>query len=164
MALGVGLREAGNRRLIGLAELVHGLGLATCSGVVAVHRHAVLAHPRLAVHVAALEALLFAIGEDDPVVVLGMLEIVLRQHWVAGRLGIPGERHVFFGHVGWGAADFHVRSIGLVAARKRVLPFALLVVIVVVIVVAATSATVLLSLPHGLQFSLSCLRKFSSVR
>jgi len=64
--------------------------------VVAVH----LAARHTAVHpIAALRDLLIADGHDDAVVVLGMLQVVLGQHWVARCRRIAGERHVFLGDV-----------------------------------------------------------------
>jgi hypothetical protein len=92
-------------------------------------------------HVAAVLLQLLAIGHDDAAVVLGMLQIILRQHRVAGGLRIASERQIFLGDVRRGAADLHVRAVGFETARKRILALP--------IPVAATAA-ILLSLPHCL--------------
>jgi hypothetical protein len=46
-------------------------------------------------YVATLGDLLLAEGQDDAVIVLGVLEIVLSQNGIAARLGISRQRHVF---------------------------------------------------------------------
>jgi hypothetical protein len=95
--------------------------------------------------------LLLAIGEDDPVVVLGVLEIILSQDWISGRLRIARQGDVFLGDMRGIAADLHFRAVRLVAARQRVLAFSvMLTVAIVVVVMAAAAAPILLSLPHGL--------------
>ena len=98
----------------------------------------------IAVHALALRIELLAIGHDDAAVVLGMLQIVLRKHRIARRLGVARQSHVFLGDVGRSAPNFHVRAIGFEAARKRIVVAAALAVVVV----PATSAAILLSLPH----------------
>jgi hypothetical protein len=90
---------------------------------------------------------LLAVGHDDAIVVLSMLEIVLSQNRVTRRLGIPCQRHVFFGNVSGRAAQLHIRTVTLETPRQRVLAFALLIVLVI----AAAASAVLLSLPHGLR-------------
>jgi hypothetical protein len=92
-------------------------------------------------HVAALLLQLLAIGHDDAAVVLGVLQIVLGEHRIAGRLRIASERQIFFGNMCRGATDLHIRAVGLETARKRILALP--------IPVAATAA-ILLSLPHCL--------------
>ena len=65
-----------------------------------------------AVHpVAALADLLVAEGHDDAVVVLGVLQIVLGQHRIAGGLRIARERHILLGDMRRRAADLHVRPV-----------------------------------------------------
>jgi hypothetical protein len=98
---------------------------------------------------AALAHLLLAVGHDDAIIMLGVLEIILRQNRVARRLGISRQRHVFLGNVGRCAAQLHIRAVTFEAPRQRILAFALL--IAVLIVIAAAASAVLLSLPHGLQ-------------
>ncbi len=101
--------------------------------------------------------LLLAIGHDDAVIVLGVLQIVLRQHGIAGRGSIAGERHVFFGYVHGGATHLYVGSIRLVAARERVLALALTTAMIamataaptVLMAAAIVAPVVLLSWPHG---------------
>ena len=85
---------------------------------------------------------LLAIGHDDADVMLGVLEIVFCEHRIAGRLSIARQGEILLGYMRRRAPDFHLRSIGLEAPRKRILAFA--------IVVAAAAATILLSLPHCL--------------
>jgi hypothetical protein len=84
---------------------------------------------------------LLAIGHDDADVVLGMLEIVLGQHRIAGGLSITRERKILLRYMRWRAPDLHLGTIGLEAPRKRVLALA---------IVATAAATILLSLPHWL--------------
>ena len=95
-------------------------------------------------HIAALLLDLLAIGHDDAAVVLGMLQIVLGEHRVAGRLRVAGERQIFLGDMRRGAADLHIRAVGFETARKRILALPIPVVVV------AASAAILLSLPHCL--------------
>jgi len=90
-------------------------------------------------HVAALRLQLLAIGHDDAAVVLGVLQIILRQHRIAGGLRIASERQIFLGDVRRGAPDLHIRAVGFETARKWILALP--------IPVAATAA-ILLSLPH----------------
>ena len=73
----------------------------------------------LAVAVGQLAGLLqlLAVGHDDARVVLGVLQIILCQHRVAGRLSIPRERKIFFGDMRGRAPDLHIRSVGFEAAR-----------------------------------------------
>ena len=75
----------------------------------------------VAVHIVALLLQLLAIGHDDADVVLGVLQIVLGEHRVAGRLRIASERQIFLGDMRRRAPDFHIRAIGFETARKRIL-------------------------------------------
>jgi hypothetical protein len=93
-------------------------------------------------HVAALLLQLLAIGHDDAAVVLGVLQIVLREHRVAGGLRVASERKIFLGDMCRGTADLHIRTVGFETARKRILALPIPVV--------AASAAILLSLPHCL--------------
>ena len=88
---------------------------------------------------------LLTIGHDDAVVVLRMLQIVLRQHMIAGGLRVTRKRHVFLGDMRRRAANFYVRAVGFETARKRIL---VLTIIVIIVVVASATAAILLSLPH----------------
>src|SRR5690606_38442952 len=54
------------------------------------------------------------------VVVLGMLQVVLAGHAVAGRLGVTGKLDVFLGDMQRRAADLHVRAVAFVGAGERV--------------------------------------------
>jgi hypothetical protein len=95
----------------------------------------------------SLTYLLFPVSHDDAVIVLRMLEIILCQDRIAGRLGVPGQRHVFLGNMSGGAAQLHIGTVALETPRQRVLAFALLIILIV----AAAASAVLLSLPHGLR-------------
>ena len=108
----------------------------------------------MALELAALAHLLFAIGQDDAVVVLSVLEIILGQNPIAGRQRVAGQRDVLLGDVGGRTAHLHVRSRAFETARQRVLRFAVVVAAIVIVVVATAAATILLSLPHGLPFTL----------
>ena len=106
-------------------------------------------HPVLHI-AAALSDLLLAEGHDDAVVMLGVLQVVLSQNRVTGRLRVACERDVLLSDMSRRAAQFDVRPRTFEATRQRVLTFAVLVIIVVIIVAAAAASAVLLSLPHGL--------------
>lgn len=93
----------------------------------------------IAVQITGLMHLL-AIRHDNPAVMLRMLQIVFRKHWIAGGLRVARQRKVFFGDVRRCAPDFNVRAIRLKATRERVLTLA----------VTAATAAILLSLPHCL--------------
>jgi hypothetical protein len=132
---------------------------AHCAHVVAVIVSELVAHSRVAEpagsmpwhgrYVAAtLRHLLFAEGQDDPIVMLSMLEIVFGQHGIAARLSIPRQSHILLGDMSRSTAQLHVRPRALEAPSKRVLPLAVRVIVVVVI--TSASSAVLLSLPHGL--------------
>jgi len=97
--------------------------------------------------IAALAYLLLAVGKNDAVIVLGMLEIVFCQHRIARGLCIPCERNVFLGDVRRRATQLHIGTIALEASRQRILAFALLIALIA----SAAASAVLLSLPHGLQ-------------
>jgi hypothetical protein len=95
----------------------------------------------------SLAYLLLPVSHDDAVVVLCVLEIILRQHGIASRLSVPGQRHVFLGNMSGRAAQLHIGTVALETPRQRVLAFALLIILIV----AAAASAVLLSLPHGLR-------------
>ena len=78
-------------------------------------------------------------------VVLRVLQIVLCQHRIARSLRVAGKCLIFLGDMRRGAADFHIRSVGLEAARQRI-------VALPVVVVPAAPTAVLLSLPHCLNW------------
>lgn len=123
--------------------------------VVVAHRHRLTKAggtrtPGAVLHLtAALSHLLLAERHDDAIVVLGVLEIILRQHGIARGLRVARESNVLFRDMGGRAPQLDVRARAFEAPRQGVLPLAILIVIIVVVVAAASSA-VLLSLPHGL--------------
>jgi hypothetical protein len=119
-----------------------------------------LAHHAAAAN-AARFALLFAVGENNAVVVFGVLEIVLSQNRIARCLRIACQCDILFRHVGRCAAYFYVGTVALKTARERVLALTVVVIAIVVavalmmataaaVIVTATASAVLLSLPHGL--------------
>ena len=59
---------------------------------------------------------LLAIGHDDAIVVLGMLQIVFCEHAVARRLRIACKRQIFLSDMRWRAANLYVGPVGLKAA------------------------------------------------
>jgi hypothetical protein len=67
-------------------------------------------------HVARLLQLI-AVGHDDAGVVLGVLQIILCQHRVAGRLSITRESEILLGDMRRRAPDFYIRAVGFEAAR-----------------------------------------------
>jgi hypothetical protein len=101
--------------------------------------------------------------------VFGMLEIVFSKYWITRRLGIARQLHVLLGDMRRVTANFNIGTCGLEAASQRVLALAVVVAIIVAVAAviitvttmavatatatAATSA-ILLSLPHGLPFSM----------
>lgn len=151
------------KRLSALAAGIIAIILAkTVTGFQRVTGHHLPIARRHAARIATLGDLLLAVGQNDAIIVLSVLQIILCEYGVARRLSIARQSHVLLGYVGRGAAQFDVRPIALKAAGGRVLAFAvaiLMAVIVVVIVairVAAATSAVLLSLPHGLPFFGGC--------
>ena len=61
-------------------------------------------------------------GKHDAQIVLGMLEIALSHHDVAGGLGIAAELEILVGDGLSGAADLHVRPVALIHPAQRVSP------------------------------------------
>jgi len=59
-------------------------------------------------------------ARNDAEIVLGMLEIILRHHRIAARLGVAGELEIFLGDMGRVAANLHIRSIALEIAGQRI--------------------------------------------
>jgi hypothetical protein len=104
------------------------------SGAAAERIHAALGH-------------LLAVAQDDAIVVLGMLQIILSKYRIARGQRVSRQRDILFGDVRGRATDFYIRSRALKAAHQGVLRFA-------VVVIPTATATVLLSLPHGLPFTL----------
>jgi hypothetical protein len=98
----------------------------------------------IAVQAIALLTHLLAIGHDDAAVVLGVLEIVLRQYRIAGRLRISRKRDIFLGNMRRSTANFYIRAVGFKAPRQRIV----VVTTALAVVVPAAAAPVLLSLPH----------------
>lgn len=152
------VREAGNRRLLALPEIFYDGRAIVIPVIVGVDRVHVGPKARLAgiaaATLAALRHRLLAIGDDDAVVVLCVLEIVLRQHRIPRRLSVASQRNILFCNMCGRSTHFYVRAVGFEAPRERVLTLAMIVAVIIVVVVVTTAATtMLLSLPHGLPFS-----------
>jgi len=64
---------------------------------------------------------LFAIAQDDAVIMFGVLQIIFRQHRIAGRQRIARQRNVLFRDVRGGTADLHIRTRALEAAHQGIL-------------------------------------------
>lgn len=105
---------------------------------------------RAAIELARLLHLL-AIGENDAVVVLGVLQIVLGEDGIARGLRIAGERHVFLGDMSRRAADLGIWPGRFEASRQRILATP---AIVLMVIVATASTAVLLALPHEIHSQL----------
>jgi len=72
--------------------------------------------------------LLLAMGHDDPVVVLGMLQIIFCKHGITSRQCITRHRDVLFRDMGRRTTNFDVRTVGLIAASQWVLAFAVIII------------------------------------
>jgi len=89
--------------------------------------------------IAHLGLLLGGLGRcDQAEIMLGMLEIALGHHRVAGRLGIARELQIFLSDVMGCTANFHVRAVGFIGPRERIRPLA----------VVATAHTLVLTWSH----------------
>ncbi len=91
----------------------------------------------------ALPVLLLG-GGDQAKIMLGVLVVVFGSDRVAGTLRIAGELQVLFGDVRGRAADFYVRSTGLIHAGQRIL--------VMTTFAVATPHALVLTVSHGLLF------------
>jgi hypothetical protein len=89
--------------------------------------------------IAVLFAQLFLSRGDDPVIVLGVLEIVLCSHRISACLRVAGKLAVFLGDMLSCAADLYVRSVRLVAPCQG---------IGTLVVAVATAHTPILSWSH----------------
>src|SRR5437660_229923 len=63
-------------------------------------------------------------GGDDAEIMLGVLQIALRTHGIAGGLRVARQLQVLFCDVLGGTADFHVGPVRFVAPRQRIGPLA----------------------------------------
>jgi hypothetical protein len=85
---------------------------------------------------------LFLGGGDQAEIMLGVLIVIFGRYGVAGTLCIARKLEIFFRDVGRRAADLHVRSVGLVHARQRILVMATFSV--------ATAHSLILTVSHDL--------------
>jgi hypothetical protein len=88
-------------------------------------------------------AKLFLGGGDQAEIVLGVLLIVFGRHGIAGTLRIACKLEILFRDMGCRSADFHVRSVGLVHARQRIL-------VVATFAVTTAHSLVVLTVSHDL--------------
>jgi hypothetical protein len=144
------------RRLVLLLASIERLRLARCERLagqvrllVVVAVEAIVAD--IAAHIAllllveglALPVLLLG-GGDQAEIMLGVLVVIFGRDRIAGTLRIAGELKVFFGDVRGRAADFNVRSTGLVHTGQRIL--------VMTTFAVATPHALVLTVSHGLLF------------
>jgi hypothetical protein len=134
------LRLARRKRLAGQVRLLVVVAVEPIIVRIAAH----LALRLLLIVGLALPVLLLGRG-DQTKIVLGMLVVVFGGDRIAGTLRIAGELQVLFGDVGGGAADFHVRSIGLVHAGQWIL-------VMMATFAVATPHALVLTVSHGLLF------------
>ncbi len=93
-------------------------------------------------------------GGNQAEIVLGVLVVILGGDRIAGTLRIAGELQVLFGDVGGRAADFHIRSIGLVHAGQWIL-------VMMTTFAVATPHALVLTVSHGFAF---CQPRFAATR
>ena len=129
-------------------SLDHGLGTGTgirlLLAPVVGARHRVLTFAVLILVFARAELLVLGLGGgDQPVVVLGVLEIVLGHHAVAARLGVARQRRVFLGDLLRGSTNLDVGTVAFIAAGQRVGALA------IVAAAAASAHAPVLLWPHS---------------
>ncbi len=66
-------------------------------------------------------------GGNNPEIMLGMLQIILRRHRISRRVGVARQLHVFFRYVGGIAPHPNVRPVTLITAGKGVGTLAIIV-------------------------------------
>lgn len=79
---------------------------------------------------------------DEAKIVLGVLIVIFGRYRIARALCVTRKLQIFFRNVGRCTADFHVRSVGLVHARQRILVMTTLPV--------ATAHSLVLTVSHDL--------------
>lgn len=133
------LRLARRERLAGQMRL---LVIVAVESIVAIAAHVALL---LLLVVGLILPVLLLSGGDQAEIMLGMLIVVFGGDRIAGTLRIAGELQVLFGDVGGRAADFHIRSVGLVHAGQGIL-------VMTTTFAVATPHALILSVSHGLLF------------
>jgi hypothetical protein len=109
-------------RLLGVADrLAGGLLIAFIEGIIA-SIHAATGFLPITKRLILTHLILSRRNHAE--IMFGVLEIILRCNRISGRLRVPSELHVFFGDMRCGAADFNVRSVGLVNACQWIVAFA----------------------------------------
>jgi len=107
--------------------------------------------PRLEVRILLTELL---VGDrDQPKIMFGMLKIIFRRDRIAGRLGIAGKLEILFRHVIGRAANLHIRAVGLIDPRQRVVIAAVIVLLIVAPAHTLVVMVMLLTVSHGLLFN-----------
>jgi hypothetical protein len=100
-----------------------------------------------------LLAELFLRGRDEPEIMLGMLEIILRRNVIAGRLRITSKLEIFLRNVIGGPANLHIRAVRFVNPCERILIAPVVLLIVVVAPAHTLVVMMLLTVSHGLLFN-----------
>src|SRR5262249_29697950 len=136
----VGLRFAGPERLVGRRAGGGLLGGTLVFHVVTKIVARFLLGPVIRVGLAEL----LLRRRDQPVVMLGVLEIIFSPDRIARRLRVARKLDIFVGDVRGRAADLHVRAVGLVDPCERVLTLAV-----------APAHALVLTVSHGLVFTYS---------
>jgi hypothetical protein len=141
------LRLARRKRFTGQMRLLVVVAVKPVVAGIAAH----LALLLLLVIGLALPVLLLR-GGNQTEIVLGVLVVILGGDRIAGTLRIAGELQVLFGDVGGRAANFHIRSIGLVHAGQWIL-------VMMTTFAVATPHALVLTVSHGLLFANPVLRR-----
>src|SRR4051794_5191471 len=87
---------------------------------------------------------------DQAEIMLGVLVIILGRHRIAGTSRVARQLHVFFSHMGGGAANLDIGAVGFENPGHRVLAASVVVVIVIVIVPVTHPLVVVLTVSHVL--------------
>lgn len=107
--------------------------------------------PRLEVRILLTELLVRNCDETE--VMFGMLKIILGRDRIAGRLGVARKLEIFLSHVIGRAANLHIRAVGFVDPRQRVVIAAVIVLLIVAPAHTLVVMMMLLTVSHGLLFN-----------
>ncbi len=81
---------------------------------------------------------LFLRGSDQAKIMLSVLVVIFGGDWIAGGLGVAGKLNVFFGDMIGRTSDLHLRAIGFIDPRQRIMTLAV-----------ASSHALILTVSHG---------------
>jgi hypothetical protein len=81
---------------------------------------------------------LFLSGGDQAKIMLSMLVVIFSRNWISRGLGVASKLDVFLGDMIGRAPDFHLRTIGFINPRQRIMTFAV-----------ASSHALVLTVSHG---------------